>query len=154
MHFTIRKIEASDVEAVYSLLVELAIYEQIHEKLTMTAPIMAKALFSNSADWHGFVAVTPSQSIVGFCLFTIANINRCYNTSTMIHLDDFYIKPDYRQYGLGKQLISAVTRFAQERNIARIELWCLKKNESGQGFYQHLGAQKLDYIDVYCYSIS
>ncbi|WP_157063115.1 hypothetical protein [Legionella worsleiensis] len=38
---------------------------------------------------------------------------------------------------------------AQEKNIGRLNLWCMKDNMQGQNFYQKIGAVKRAFIDVY-----
>ncbi len=153
MQFIIRKIEPKDVDTVYKLLIELALHEQIKDKLKLTPEKMQHDLFSDYADWHGFVVDNEEVGVIGFCLFTIANINRSYNTSPLLHIDDFYIKPAFRQYGLGKRLLAAVGNIAKECGIDRLELWCLKDNTLGQIFYQKCGGEKLDYVDVYCLTV-
>lgn len=153
MQFTIRKIEPQDVDTVYKLLIELALHEQIKDKLKLTPEQMQYDLFSSNADWHGFVVANEEVGVIGFCLFTIANINRSYNTSAMLHIDDLYIKPAFRQYGLGKRLLGAIGSIAKECGIERVELWCLKDNLLGQTFYQKCGGERLNYLDVYCLTV-
>ena len=153
MQFTIRKIEQKDVTTVYKLLIELALHEQIKDRLKLTEEQMQHDLFSSNADWHGFVVANEEFGVIGFCLFTIANINRSYNTSPLIHIDDLYIKPAFRQYGLGKRLLAAIGNIDKECGIDRLELWCLKDNSLGQTFYQKMGGEKLTYLDVYCLSV-
>lgn len=150
MQFTIRNIEPQDVDSVYKLLIELALDEQLKDRLQITPEKMQHDLFSAQGDWHGFVVANEEVGVIGFCLFTIANINRSYNSSPLIHIDDLYIKPVFRQYGLGKRLLAAVGNIAKECGIDRIELWCLKDNTLGQAFYQKMGGEKLNYLDVYC----
>lgn len=153
MQFTIRKIEPKDTDVVYKLLIELALHEKIKDKLKLTPEKMQHDLFSDYADWHGFVVDNEEVGVIGFCLFTIANINRSYNTSPMLNIDDLYIKPAFRQYGLGKRLLAAIGNIAKECGIDRLELWCLKDNTLGQTFYQKCGGEKLSYLDVYCLTV-
>lgn len=154
MQFTIRKMEPQDIDTVYKLLIELALHEQIKDKLKLTPEKMQHDLFSDYADWHGFVVDNDEVGVIGFCLFTIANINRSYNTSPLLHIDDFYIKPAFRQYGLGKRLLAAIGNIAKGCGIDRLELWCLKDNTLGQTFYQKCGGEKLDYLDIYCLTVN
>jgi len=154
MEFSIRSIEPADVDRVYSLLIELALHEQIKDRLKLTPEQMQRDLFSNQGDWHGFVVTNETVGVIGFCLFTIANINRSYNSSPTIHIDDFYVKPEFRQYGLGKGLLNTVVQVAKNAGINRLELWCLKDNSLGQTFYQKQGWEKLDRMDIYELSVA
>ncbi|MGE3318530.1 MAG: GNAT family N-acetyltransferase [Candidatus Berkiella sp.] len=154
MQFTIREILPTDVDRVYSLLIELALNEKIKDRLKLTPEKMHHDLFSDQGDWHGFVVGNETVGVIGFCLFTIANINRSYNTSPVIYIDDFYVKPEFRQYGLGKGLLNIVKQIAIGAGIHRLELWCLKDNELGQTFYQKQGWEKLDMMDIYELSVA
>jgi ribosomal protein S18 acetylase RimI-like enzyme len=149
MIFDIRKINSEDIEQVFTLLIALARHEKIEDRFKLTKEKMRLDLFGPEADWHCFVVTTTSNEIIGFCLFSFANINRSFNHTPLIHIDDIFIKAKYRKYGLGKKLLEAIALVAKNNGIDRIELWCIKDNFLGQAFYQRLGARKLDFLDVY-----
>lgn len=67
----------------------------------------------------------------------------------MIQIDDFYVKPQVRKLKIGHNLIEHLCLIAEKKNIGRLNVWCIKDNIIGQNFYQKIGAQKRDRIDVY-----
>ena len=79
---------------------------------------------------------------VGFALFF-------YNFSTFlgkagIHLEDLFVKPEYRGNGYGKSLIKKLAEITVERDCGRLEWCCLDWNQPSIDFYLSLGAQPLD----------
>lgn len=153
MNMEIRDIQPQDIDQVFDLVVALAEHEKIRERLTLTSEKMQNDIFGPHADWHCLVALL-SQEIVGFALYSFSKTNRSVNPSDALFIDDLFIKPAYRQMGIGKALLKVLAKKAKEKQIARIELWCLKENALGQAFYQQLGAQKMDNLDVYRFQVS
>ncbi len=149
MKIDIRKIKSHEVQPVFELLLQLARHEKIEDRMALTPQKMHEALFGEKADWNGLVITNDENDIIGFTLFTYANINRTYNATPLLFIDDIFIKPEYRKIGIGEKLLAALAKQAHERGIERIELWCLKDNQVGQSFYHKVGAKKLDYLDVY-----
>ena len=67
-------------------------------------------------------AVVDNKEI-GFALFF-------HNFSTFlgrsgIHLEDLYVKPEYRGHGYGKAILKKLASIAVERGCGRLEWWCL-----------------------------
>lgn len=154
MNFTIRPIKPQEINIVFELLVQLAKHEKIEDRLKLTPERMKKELFGTNADWNCLVVTTFANDIIGFSLFSFANINRSFNKTPLVHIDDIYIEPNYRKMGIGKKLLEAVAKMAIEKGFDRIELWCIKDNFIGQSFYNKLGARKMDFLDVYQFEVS
>jgi GNAT superfamily N-acetyltransferase len=79
---------------------------------------------------------------VGFALYF-------YNFSTFlgkagIHLEDLFVKPEYRGKGYGKALIRKLAEITVERDCGRLEWCCLDWNQPSIDFYLSLGAKPLD----------
>lgn len=152
LDYQIRPIEQQDVEQVYRLLLDLAQHEKIADRLVVTPDKMKIELFDSIVDWHSEVVVIPNGTIIGFCLYSFANTNRAFNRTPLLNIDDIYVHPEYRTLGIGQKLLQSLSKIAKDKNIERIELWCIKKNMLGQLFYQRNGARKLD-VDVYQLSV-
>lgn len=154
MHFDIRPIKLEEINVVFDLLVELARHEKIEDRLKITPKKMEEELFGAKADWSCLVVTTTDDEIIGFSLFSFANINRSFNQTPLIHIDDIFIKSEYRKLGLGKKLLEAIAIKANESGVDRMELWCLRDNYLGQSFYNKLNARKMDFLDVYQLSVA
>jgi GNAT superfamily N-acetyltransferase len=59
-------------------------------------------------------------------------------------LEDIFVLPEYRGYGVGKALLTKVAQVAVERNCGRLEWSVLDWNEPAKSFYRRMGASILD----------
>ena len=149
----IRSIEPQDLPQAYSLIEDLIRHENVGRPLQLTLESMDRALFHPNADWHGLVAAQNTE-LIGICFYSFANTSRLLNPTPLIYIDAFYIHSKYRKRGIGEQLFKELGKIAHESQIARIELCCLKHNNIGQNFYQKLGIEKLNHIDVFRFDVN
>lgn len=149
----IRNACMSDLDTVFEMLLELINHEGLQARFQMTRIRLEEELFGKNADWNCLIAAEKNNIPIGFCLYTFANISRAFNTSPMIQIDDLYVTPDFRKNGVGQDLIFALAEIAKEKNIGRMNVFCVKDNIQGQNFYQKIGAEKRDFVDLYSISI-
>jgi ribosomal protein S18 acetylase RimI-like enzyme len=148
MNYTIRKIKPNEVDQAFQLLTELIKEENLQERFRFTPEKLYNELFRENTDWYCLVAIN-SNKIVSICFYSIANINRAVNPTPLIQIDDIYTIPAHREEGIGQKFIEELSVIARNKNINRIEVWCLKNNILGQNFYKKMGGIKLDTIDVF-----
>lgn len=149
MEYQIRSVRPEELDQLFYMLVELVKEEDSFKRFKLTREQLEEELFRINADWHCLVAANLNEGLLGFCLYTYCNINRAFNNSSMIQIDDFYVKPQVRKLKIGHNLIEHLCLIAEKKNIGRLNVWCIKDNIIGQNFYQKIGAQKRDRIDVY-----
>lgn len=154
LSFSIRTVKIGDLDLLFSMLVELVKYEGIYERFKLTRERLEDELFGINADWYCQVAVNSNERLIGFCLYTFANINRAFNTSSMIQIDDLYVHPQFRRAGVGLQLLREVASIAKINNVGRLNAWCVRDNGIGQNFYHKIGAVKRDFIDIYSIDVN
>jgi len=63
-------------------------------------------------------------------------------------LEDMIIHTDYRQIGLGKELLGEAIRFSKERNCLRLTLLTDFNNDAAIQFYQKFGFKKSEMIPM------
>ncbi len=63
-------------------------------------------------------------------------------------LEDMIIHKDFRNHGLGKELLGEVVRFSKERNCLRLTLLTDFNNDSAIQFYQQFGFKKSEMIPM------
>jgi GNAT superfamily N-acetyltransferase len=141
----IRPAEPSDVDVLHRFIVELAEAEQFPGEVTARPQDVGAALFGSNAVAEAVMATIDGLP-VGFALF--------YPTySTVlgrpgIHLEDLYVRPEYRGSGLGQALLAHLAQLAEERGCARLEWWVLRTNEPALRFYRRLRARGLDEVEI------
>ena len=131
MKVDIRPAKEADVDAIFSLIQELAANELAPEQVTNTPENL-------SADWfdkHLCEAIVAEKDnrIVGFALYYTS-----YSTwkGACLYLEDFYVVESERQHGIGQLLFDQVVNTARERKVQRMDWQVLTWNEPAIRFYE------------------
>ncbi|MGF1521901.1 MAG: GNAT family N-acetyltransferase [Leptolyngbyaceae cyanobacterium] len=127
-----------DVPALFQLVTALADYEKLAHEVTGTPDDLAQHLFGDRRYAEAILARVEGKP-VGFALFF-------HNFSTFlmkpgIYLEDLFVMPEYRGYGIGKALLRALGKLTIERDCGRLEWMVLDWNEPAIAFYQRMGAE-------------
>lgn len=132
----IRVAQQQDMKAVLGLITELAIYEKEPDAVIVTEGDLITHGFSEGR-FDCFVAEHDDQGVIGMALYYPR-----YSTwkGPTLHLEDLYVKPEFRQHGVGKQLFDAVVKVAAERNVGRMEWTVLEWNDPALNFYKKYDA--------------
>ena len=130
MKINIRKAQLGDMEAIHSLVRELAAYERGLDKVS-TTPGSYIADFEKGA-CDAFVAEVGGE-IVGMALY-------CGMFSTwrgrMLYLEDFIVRESLRGAGIGKMLFEAFIEEARRQEVVLVRWQVLNWNEPGLHFYR------------------
>jgi len=138
--FTLRSVTENDVDALFGLILALADYEELSHQVTGSASQLRSHLFGERRLIEAIVAEVD-QKIVGFALFF-------YNYSTFltkpgIYLEDLFVLPDYRRFGIGTALLTHLAQRALSEGCGRLEWSVLDWNAPAIAFYQRMGADVL-----------
>lgn len=141
MNTSIRPATPADVGLILQLIRELAEYEKLLDRVVATEPLLHEALFGEKPRAEVLIAQVDGQT-AGFALFF-------HNFSTFVgraglYLEDLFVRPNFRKFGIGKMLLTHLARLAVERGCGRFEWAVLDWNEPAIGFYRKLGAQPQD----------
>ena len=137
----IRPATGADAPVIASLVRELAEYEKLLSEAKATPADFLRELESANpvirvliAEWNGEPA--------GFALYF-------FNFSTFVgrkglYLEDLFVEPRFRGFGIGLALMRHLARLALERDCGRFEWAVLEWNEPAIRFYRAIGAQGID----------
>jgi len=137
---TFRYADENDCKLVLEFIRDLAEYEKMLDEVVATEDLLKEWLFEKKI--AEVIFICENEKEVGFALFF-------HNFSTFlgkagIHLEDLYVKPDYRGKGYGLGLIRKLAEITVERDCGRLEWCCLDWNQPSIDFYLSLGAKPLD----------
>lgn len=144
----ISPVTPEDVPHILDLVYQLAEYEKLADQCHMTGSQLHAALFAPHPAVFGLVARRqPQATPVGFALYFL-------NFSTWegvhgIHLEDLYVSPEHRGYGLGRALLASLAATAVRRGYARVEWSVLDWNAPSISFYRSVGAVGMDGWSTY-----
>ena len=134
--YHIRKATIEDVEQIYALVYELALYEKAPHEVTNTVEQMKIDGFGDSPIFGCFVAETEGK-IVGIALYY-------YRYSTWkgkcIYLEDIVVTQTHRGKQLGRLLLEETMRVAVAQNAQLLAWQVLDWNEPAINFYKKFGA--------------
>ncbi|MBQ8018208.1 MAG: GNAT family N-acetyltransferase [Methanobrevibacter sp.] len=130
----------NDLTLILDFIRQLAVYEKMLDEVVATEELLKEWIFDKKI--AEVIFALEDENEVGFALFF-------HNYSTFlgkagIHLEDLYVKPEYRGKGYGKGLIKKLASIAVERNCGRLEWSCLDWNKPSIDFYLSLGAEAMD----------
>jgi GNAT superfamily N-acetyltransferase len=137
---TIRPAKPEDCEAIFGLILELADYERLLDKVEGSAALLQQNLFSDNP--HVFCIVLEEESnIIGYALYF--HSFSTFLTRLGIWLEDIYVQPGHRGKGYGKALLRALAKIAVEKGCGRVEWAVLDWNQPSIDFYESIGAVRL-----------
>jgi len=138
---TIRPATVEDVPQILALIRELAAYERDPLAVEATEADLLREGFGPSPRFFTLMAEVSGE-IAGFALYF-------FNFSTWkgrsgIHLEDLFVRPQFRGLGIGKKLLSSVAEAAVANGCGRLQWDVLDWNQAAIDFYQGLGAKFLN----------
>ncbi len=130
-----------DVPLILNLVKKLAAYERLLHEVVATEEDFRKALFGPTPVAEALLAFLGSQP-VGFALYF--STFSTFVGRPGIYLEDIFVEPEHRGKGIGAALLTRIARIACDRNCGRLEWSVLTWNEPSIGFYERLGAQRME----------
>lgn len=143
----LRPAKLGEEGVLYDFIRELALYEKKDvDKLPLTLESLKTFGFSGNPYFLTEFAEVEGV-VVGYALYFYtfsASLG-----SPILYLEDLYVKPDYRNRGIGSELLKKLALYAREKQCCRLEWHVFNWNEPAQEFYRKLGAEfKEDLLQV------
>ena len=137
----IREAQRDDVPLLLEMFAELADYEHLSAIFRATEERLEQALFSERAVAEALIAEREGKA-AGYAVYfpTFSS----FLASSGIWLEDLFVRPPHRRFGVGRALLSAVAARTRERGGERLEWAALDWNELALGFYRGIGARTMN----------
>jgi GNAT superfamily N-acetyltransferase len=138
---SIAAITPAEVPVLLELIRELARFERLEHEVESTVELLHEALFGPRPA-AGALLARCNGELAGYAIyfFTFSS----FVGRPGIWLEDIYVRPQFRQRGLGRGLVEAVARVGAQRGCGRYEWTALNWNTGALEFYRGLGAQAMD----------
>lgn len=140
MAHTIRAAGPADVPVILGFIRDLAEYEKLSHEVEATEAQLSATLFGPKPAAECILACIDDEP-AGFGIFFTT-----YSTFLAkpgLHLEDLFVKKEFRGRGIGKAILTHLAALAIERNYGRMEWTVLDWNRPAIDFYHSLGAQQL-----------
>lgn len=137
---SLRLATVTDVDLVLELIRGLAEFENLAHQVEATRAQLQETLFGDRPGAEVILAFEGTVA-VGFAVF-YPNYSTFLGRSGL-HLEDLYVRPEFRGKGHGGAILRHLARLAVERGCARLEWTVLDWNEAAIDFYRRKGAEIL-----------
>jgi GNAT superfamily N-acetyltransferase len=137
----IRQAVPADAPLLHSLISELAEYEQLAHKVVGDADLLAQWLFGPDPAADAVIAEldgAPAAWAIFYRTFST------FETRPGLWLEDLFVRDEYRGRGVGRALLEHLAALTVDRGYTRLEWVALNWNAPALGFYEVLGAHRLD----------
>lgn len=146
MPISIRKATREDVPSIFSLVKELAEFEQAPDAVETSVERYLEDGFGENPIFECLVAEHAEDGVVGIALYYYG-----YSTwkGKMLYLDDLVIRENHRRKGIGRKLVDKLVAIGLEENARMMKWQVLDWNEPAIKMYASLGAHfDEEWIDV------
>jgi diamine N-acetyltransferase len=124
---TLRKARVEDCELMLRMIVSLAEYQGVGERISVTAADLRRAGFGATAQFEAIIAEDHGKP-VGLALFqTHYSI---WEGTTSLQITDLFVDEAARGTGVGFRLVQEVARTARDRGCTSLQLNMVHANPS------------------------
>ncbi len=134
---TIREAQETEITLIQELVKEMATYERRPEDMTGTQEELRYWLFERKI--ATILLMEYEGTPIGYAIYY--PIFGSFAAHANVHLEDLYIREEYRKRGLGRVFFEAIAGRAKEEGYAKMEWSCLDWNIPSIGFYEKIGAE-------------
>ncbi len=136
--FSIRAARDADAPVIVSLLAELAAYEKLLDRFTLTEEFVRRDMLGNACHCElAFMGDAACGVATWFWTY------KSFRARRGLFVEDLYVRPDFRGHGLGKSLLAHLAAKAQAAG-GFLEWQVLDWNAPSIAFYQGLGAAPVE----------
>lgn len=133
---TIRKITVQDMNILYEMINGLALYEKRPNDMIGSIEMLKYWLFEKKIATA--VIAEIKDQIIGYSIYY--PIFSSFVTNVNVHIEDLFIKPEYRGQGYGKEFFYKLSEMIKKEGYLKLEWSCLNWNTSSIKFYEKIGA--------------
>jgi GNAT superfamily N-acetyltransferase len=142
----IKQANEEDVPLILSFIRELAQHERALDRVSATEEGLRVTLFGSRPYAEAVIAYQDNRP-VAFALYFFSYTS--FSALPSLYLEDIFVRPAARRFGVGRELFAFLAQKAIERNCARMEWSVLNWNESAIRFYEKLDAEPVQNWTVF-----
>ena len=135
-----------DAGLVLQFIKGLADYERLSDDVVATEDNIHESLFGSNANAEAYFAFYENEAVA--CAVFCQHYST-YSGRSSLYLEDIFVLSEWRAHGVGRELMAYGAGLAQARGYTRMEWSVLDWNEQAIGFYENLGAERLEGWYIY-----
>lgn len=130
-----------DVPLILAFIRELAQYEKVLHKVALTEENLRATLFGPKPYVEAILGYEDDNP-VAFAIYYFTYTS--FAGLPCLYLEDIFVRPASRGFGVGRQLLAFLARRASQRGCGRMEWSVINWNERAMAFYKRLGAEPVN----------
>jgi GNAT superfamily N-acetyltransferase len=138
---SIRPATIHDVPLLTALIHELAEFDRLADEASVIEEDIARDGFGPAPKFRAVIAEWDGQ-VAGYAIFF--EFYSSFQGRAGLFLDDLYVRPQFRQQGIGKLLLSHVAALAWKESYFCLRWEVLDWNAPAIDFYRSIGASFMD----------
>lgn len=138
---SIRAATVKDAPLLAALIHELAEYDRMSDEAGVTQEDIVRDGFGSPPKFRAAIAEWNGEA-AGYAVFF--EFYSTFQGRAGLFLDDIYVRPPYRQHGIGRALLAHVAAVAWREDYFCMRCEMLEWNQPAIDFYTKLGAAFLD----------
>lgn len=139
MKINIRNASSDDVCEIHGMLKALAQFQHLDGDFKITSEKLSQMIFEEKSVC-ALVAESDGK-IAGTALYYTTGVST-FSGSHILFLEDIFIKEEYRNNGIGRELFAVLRRLAKENNCCKIQWKCQSWNVNAGNFYKSIGSKQ------------
>ena len=151
--FTIRPGRRDDAAAAARLWMqsaeEHAAYDPVYDTSPGAENTVRRLLSEMARSSNSFLFVAVSRGgIVGFISGELREGSPTFRSKTWASVDDVFVLPDHRSFGVGRALVATVSAWAGDKGASGVSLQVAAANGRARKFYDELGFREISVYEV------
>ena len=130
-----------DVPFILAFIRELAQYEKVLDKVTVTEESLRATLFGPKPYVEAIIGY-ENDNPVAFAIYFFTYTS--FAGLPSLYLEDIFVRPASRGLGVGRQFLAFLARRASQRGCGRMEWSVINWNKTAMAFYKKLGAEPVN----------
>lgn len=134
----IRTVRPGDETELTAMIHELADFERAAADCTVTESLIREALFGAHPTVYGHIVEVDGRVAAGALWFR--NFST-WDGAAGIHLEDLFVRPQFRRRGLARKLLATLARECVQRGYTRLTWAVLDWNVDAIALYDSVGGR-------------
>ncbi len=134
----IRRVRPGDESELTAMVYELAEFERAAAECSVTENQLREALFGPHPTVHGHIVEVDGLTAASALWFRTFST---WDGAAGIHLEDLFVRPQFRRRGLGRKLLATLARECVDHGYTRLSWAVLDWNVNAIALYDSVGGQ-------------
>lgn len=145
-NISVRSASEDDIPLILSFIRQLADYECLSHEVVATKESLHEALFCSPRVAEAVIGYYDGEPVAYAVFFERFH---SFLGCSGLYLDNIYVRPEYRNQGMGNAIMNYLAGLAKKRDCSRMEWWVLSQNEPAIKFYSKFNAVPMNEWTVY-----